>query len=86
MDCKIKEHEDICSQSRTSDTDSSNRESTAIHNSSLQLTELYTKEDPINTEPTSHQLKAYKKPDFFSTFLNLSKKYQSLVRTQGCST
>jgi len=47
MDHKIKEPEDIGSQSRTSDTDSSDRESTAIHNSSLQLTELYTsKEKP----------------------------------------
>jgi len=42
MDHKTKELEDICSQSRTSDTDSSDRGSTAIHKSSLQLTELYT--------------------------------------------
>jgi len=33
MDHKIREPEDICSQSRTSETDSSDRESTAIHNS-----------------------------------------------------
>jgi len=80
MDHKIKEPEDICSQSRTSDTDSSDRESTAIHNSSLQLTELNTtRERPINTEPTSHQLKTYKKPDFCSTFLSLNKKYISFV-------
>jgi len=42
MDHKIKEPEDICRQSRTSDTDSSDRGSTAIRNSSVQLTELYT--------------------------------------------
>jgi len=49
-------------------------------NSSLQLTELYTtREKPINTEPTSHKLKTYKKPDFCSTFLNLTKKYLSFV-------
>jgi len=42
MDHKIKEPEDICTQSRTSDTDSSDRESTTIHISSLQLTELFT--------------------------------------------
>jgi len=42
MDHKIKEPEDICSQSRASDTDSSDRGSTALHNSSLQLTKLYT--------------------------------------------
>jgi len=55
MDHKIKEPEDICSQSRASDNNSSDRGSTAIHNSSLQLTELYTtKEKPSNTEPTSH--------------------------------
>jgi len=33
MDHKIKEPEYICSQSRTSNTDSSDRESTAVHNS-----------------------------------------------------
>jgi len=65
MDHKIREPKDICSQSRTSDTASSDRGSTAIHYSSLQLTELYTtKEKPIDTEPTSHQLKTNKKPDF----------------------
>jgi len=65
MDHKIKEPEDVCSQSRASDTDSPDRESTAVHNSSLQLTELYTtRENPTNTEPTSHQLKTHKKPDF----------------------
>jgi len=65
---------------RTSDTDSSDRGSTAIHSSSLQLTELYnTKEKQIDTEPTSHQLKTNKKPDFCSTFLNLTKKYLSVV-------
>jgi len=76
MDNKINEPEDICSQSRTRNTDSSDRESTAIHSSSLQLIELYTtREKPINTEPTSHQLETYKTPDFCSTFLNLAKKY-----------
>jgi len=46
----------------------------------LQLTELYTtKEKPSNTEPTSHQLKTNKKPDFCSTLLNLTKKYLSFV-------
>jgi len=71
MDHKIKEPEDICSQSRTSDTDSPDRESTATYNGSLQLTELYTaREKPINIEPTSHQFKTYKKSDFCSTFLN----------------
>jgi len=46
----------------------------------LQLTELYTtREKPINTEPTSHQPKTHKKPDFCSTFLNLTKKYLSFV-------
>jgi len=35
MDHKRKEPEDICSQSRTSDTDSSDRGSTAIHCSLL---------------------------------------------------
>jgi len=80
MDHKRKDLEDIYSQSRTSDTDSSERGSTAIHNSSLQLTELYTtKEKPSNTEPTSHQLKTNKKPDFCSTLLNLTKKYLSFV-------
>jgi len=80
MDHKIKEPEDICSQSRTSDTDSSDRESTSIHNSSLQLTKLYTaKEKPINIEPTSHQFKTCKMSDFSSTFLNLTKKYLSFV-------
>jgi len=65
MDHKIKEPEDICSQLRTSDTYSSDRGSTVVHNSSLQLSELYTtKEKPIDTEPTSHQLKTNKKPDF----------------------
>jgi len=50
MDHKIKEPEYICSQSWASDTDSSDRGSAAIHNSSLQLTELYTtKEKPSNT-------------------------------------
>jgi len=34
MDHKIVEPEDTCSQSRISDTDSSDRESTAVHNSS----------------------------------------------------
>jgi len=80
MDYKINEPEDICSQSRTRNTDSSDRESTAIHSSSLQLIELYTtREKPINTEPTSHQLKTYKKPDFCSTFLDLTKKYPSFL-------
>jgi len=56
MDHKIKEPEDICSQSRTSDTDSSDRKSTDTYNCSLQLTELYTaREKPINIEPTSQK-------------------------------
>jgi len=79
MDHKIKEPEDICSQPRTGDTDSSDRESTATYNGSLQLTELYTaREKQINTDSTSHQLKTYKKSDFCSTFLNLTKKYLSI--------
>jgi len=80
MDHKRKEPGDIYSQSRTSDTDSSDRGSTAIYNSSLQLTELYTtKEKPSNTEPTSHQLKINKKPDLCSTFLDVTKKYLSFL-------
>jgi len=80
MDHKIKEPEDICRQSRTSDTDSSDRESTDTYNGSLQLTELYTaRKKPINIEPTSHQFKTYKKADFCSTFLNLTKIYLSFV-------
>jgi len=35
--------------------------------------------NPMNTEPTSHEFKTYKKADFCSTFLNLIKKYLSLV-------
>jgi len=54
MDHKIKEPEDICSQSRTRDNDSFDRESNATYNGSMQLTELYTaREKPINTKPTS---------------------------------
>jgi len=80
MDHKIKEPEVICCQSRTRDTDSSDEESTAIHNSSLQLTELYTtREKPINTEPISHQPKTHKKPEFCLPFLNLTKKYLRFV-------
>jgi len=46
----------------------------------LQLTELYTtKEKPIDTKPASHQLKTNKKPDFCSTFLNITKKYLTVV-------
>jgi len=46
------------SQSRTIDTDSSDRESTATYNGSLHLNELYTtKKKLINIEPPSHQLK-----------------------------
>jgi len=48
MDHKIKEHEDMSSQSRTSDTDSSDRESTAAYNGSLHLTELYTAREKPN--------------------------------------
>jgi len=55
MDHKIKQPEDICSQSRTSDTDSSDRESTALYNGSLHLTQHNTaRKKPINIEPTSH--------------------------------
>jgi len=65
MDHKIKDPENIYGQSRTIDTDSSDRDSTATNNGSLQLTELYTaREKPINIEPTSHQLKTYNKSDF----------------------
>jgi len=64
MDHKIKEPEDICRQSRTSDTDSSYRGST---------------EKPIIIEPTSHQFKTYKKADVCSTFLNLTKKYLRFI-------
>jgi len=79
LDQKIKEPEDICRQSRTSGTDSSDRESTDTYNGSLQLTKLYTaKEKPINIEPTSHQFKTYN-ADFCSTFLNLTKKYLSFL-------
>jgi len=79
-DHKIKEPEDRCSQSRTSGTDSSDREPTATYNGSLQLTKLCTaREKPINLEPTSHQFKTYKKSDFCSTFLTLTKKYLSFV-------
>jgi len=78
MDHKLKEPEDICSQSRTCDTHSSDQESTA--NGSLQLTELYTaRGKPINIEPISYQLKTYKKYEFCSTFLNLTKKYLRFV-------
>jgi len=42
MDHTLKEPENRYSQSRTSDTDSSDRESTATYNGSLQLTKLYT--------------------------------------------
>jgi len=80
MDNKRKEPEDICSQSRTSDSDSADRESTATYNGSLQLAELYTaREKPINIEPTFHKFKTYKKSDFCSTFLNVTKKYLSFV-------
>jgi len=34
---------------------------------------------PMNIEPTSHQFKTYKKADFGSTFLNLTKEYLSFV-------
>jgi len=52
IDHKTKESEDVCSQSRTRDTDSSDRKSTATYNGSLQLTELYTaREKPIDIEP-----------------------------------
>jgi len=33
----------------------------------------------MNIEPTSHQFKTYKKADFGSTFLNLTKEYLSFV-------
>jgi len=35
--------------------------------------------NPMNIKPTSHQFKTYKKADFGSTFLNLTKKYLSFV-------
>jgi len=35
--------------------------------------------NPMNIEPTSHQFKTYKKADFGSTFLNLTKKDLSFV-------
>jgi len=35
--------------------------------------------NPMNIEPTSYQFKTYKKADFGSTFLNLTKKYLSFV-------
>jgi len=71
MDHKTKEPEDICNQSRTSDTESSDRESTATYNGSLQLPELYNaREKPIDIEPSSHQFKTYNKYDFCSTFLS----------------
>jgi len=44
MDHKIKELEDICSLSRTSDTDSSDRESTATYDGSLKLTDYILQE------------------------------------------
>jgi len=70
----------VCSQSRTSDTNSTDRESIAAYNGSLQLTELFTaREKPFNIEPTSHQLKTFKKSDFCTAFLNLTKKYFSFV-------
>jgi len=80
-DHKIKETDDICSKSRTSDTDSTDRESTATYNGSLQLIELFTaREKPINTKPTSHHLKTYKKSDFSSTFLNLTKRTCQMIK------
>jgi len=80
MDHKIKEPEDTCSQSRTSVTDSSDRESTATYNGSLQLTELCSAiQKRIYIEPTFHHFKIYKKSDFCSTFLNLTNKYLSFV-------
>jgi len=80
MDHNIKEPEDICSQSRTTHTDSSDRESTDTYNGSLQLAELYTaREKPISIEQTSHKCKIYKKTDFCSIFLNLTKIYLSFV-------
>jgi len=33
----------------------------------------------MNIEPTSHQFKTYKKADFGSTFLNITKKYLSFI-------
>jgi len=80
MDHKITESWNVCSQSRTSDTESAERETTATHNGSLQQTESHNaNEKPFNTEQTSHQLKNYKNSDFLTTFLNLSKKHLNFV-------
>jgi len=35
--------------------------------------------NPMNIEPTSHQFKTYKRSDFGSTYLNLTKKHLSFV-------
>jgi len=42
VDHKVIEPEDKCCQSRTIDTDSSERDPTVTNNGSLQLTELHT--------------------------------------------
>jgi len=77
MDHKIEDTEDRCLQSRTGDTDSSDRDT---YKGPLQLTEFYTaREKPINIEPTFYQFKSYNKFDFCSTVLNLTKKYLSFV-------
>jgi len=69
MDHKIMEPEDIGSQSRTSDTDSSERESTATYNGTIKTIKTNNKEP---TSPTNNQLKNYKNSEFCTTFLNLT--------------
>jgi len=68
MDHKIIELEDLCRQSKTSDTDSSERDSTATYNGFLQLTNLHTTRE----KPIINQIKNYNKSDFCTTFLNLT--------------
>jgi len=63
------EPEDIGSQSRTSDTDSSERESTATYNGTIKTIKTNNKEP---TSPTTNQIKQY--PSW--------EQYQALSRTR----
>jgi len=71
---KILDSEDASRQSRTIETESSVRESTATNNGSLQLTEEHAaKEFTIKVGPTSHQLQEnYYYYNYYKTTRNLN--------------